>query len=140
VEEYQPGRAGNELYGRYANIYNHHGDSSLGVRTLGLQPQLPWQTLSRLALAKSQAWSKTRSFEKLITGHEMIQTPRVTAQRNDANNCGSLERVAAWREVPAGFGSRHTVYTRFHKSRKAGVWPQVVTIVGFGTGAMSAAA
>jgi SRSO17 transposase len=47
---------------------------------------------------------------------------------------------AAWREVPADFGSWHTMYTRYHEWRKAGVWPQVVTILASGTGAMSAAA
>lgn len=47
---------------------------------------------------------------------------------------------AAWREVPADFGSWHTVYTRYHEWRKTGVWPQVVTILACGTGAMCAAA
>ncbi len=43
---------------------------------------------------------------------------------------------AAWREVPTGFGGWHTVYTRYHEWRKAGIWPQVVSILGSATGAM----
>ena len=40
---------------------------------------------------------------------------------------------AAWREVPTDFGGWHTVYTRYHEWRKAGVWHQVVAILGSGT-------
>ncbi len=47
---------------------------------------------------------------------------------------------AAWREVPPSLGSWHTVYTRYHEWRKAGIWPQVVTILASETGAIHAAA
>jgi hypothetical protein len=47
---------------------------------------------------------------------------------------------AAWRETPANFGGWHTVYTRYHEWRKAGVWPQVVSLLGSTTRPMRAAA
>lgn len=47
---------------------------------------------------------------------------------------------AAWREVPADFGGWHTVYTRYHEWQKAGVWPQVVSLLGSTTRPMRAVA
>lgn len=47
---------------------------------------------------------------------------------------------AAWREVPSNFGGWHTVYTRYHEWRKAGVWPHVVSLLGSTTRPMRAAA
>lgn len=47
---------------------------------------------------------------------------------------------SAWREVPADFGGWHTAYTRYHEWRKAGVWHQVVAILGPTTGAVHVAA
>lgn len=33
---------------------------------------------------------------------------------------------AAWRELPAHFGPWETVHGRYHRWRKAGIWPQIL--------------
>ena len=33
---------------------------------------------------------------------------------------------AAWRDVPAHFGPWETVHSRYHRWRKAGIWPQIL--------------
>jgi hypothetical protein len=33
---------------------------------------------------------------------------------------------AAWRDLPAHFGPWETVHSRYHRWRKAGIWPQIL--------------
>jgi len=35
---------------------------------------------------------------------------------------------ASWRELPAHFGSWHTVYTRYQQWRTSGLWQQILDV------------
>lgn len=83
-----------------------------------------WEQIAPLLPARQpRPWRKVDAERRLLAGILWV-----------------MATGAAWRETPASFGGWHTVYSRYHDWRKAGIWPQVVSLLGSTTRPMRAAA
>ena len=51
-----------------------------------------------------------------------------------------MRHGAPWREIPAAYGPWQTIYSRYQRWRKAGIWPQLVQVLHQGDLVLSASA